>query len=130
VNANTHHGLFTEDTGYLIVDAIGHDLRNIRPYARMKFAVFAWVSAAACLVIVCGQPTTEEDDSPDVDLANVAKQTTLTGVAKVLDEVKTAVANLNQRNPQLNLNMNPIVLLRGKTELNTYLLAYYGEKLF
>ena len=112
---------------------------NLRTYVyvRMKFAAFAWVAAAACVVVVCGQPTTEGDercDSPDVDLENVAKQTTLTGVAKVLNEVKTAVANLNPRNPncetpsQINLNANPVVLLRGKTGLNTYLLTYYRQK--
>ena len=66
----------------------------------MKFAVFASVAAAACLVVVCGQPTTEGDercDSSDVDLENVAKQTTLTGVAKVLNEVKeTTLTNVSQ----------------------------------
>ena len=38
---------------------------------RMKFAVLAWVAAATCLVVVCGQPTTEEDgscSSPDINL--------------------------------------------------------------
>ena len=112
---------------------------NLRTYVyvRMKFAAFAWVAAAACVVVVCGQPTTEGDercDSPDVDLENVAKQTTLTGVAKVLNEVKTAVANLNPRNPncetlpQLNLNSNPVVLLRGKTELTLVCLLITAKK--
>lgn len=159
VCGNTHHSVYIEDNVHLFVDAIG--LRNGRHrlrtyvYAMMKFAVFASVAAAACVVVVCGQPTTEGDercDSPDVDLENVAKQTTLTGVAKVLNEVKestltnnaqvlnevrsvkTAVANLNPRNPncetpsQINLNANPVVLLRGKTGLNTYLLTYYRQK--
>ena len=66
----------------------------------MKFTVFASVAAAACVVVVCGQPTTEGDercDSSDVDLENVAKQTTLTGVAKVLNEVKeTTLTNVSQ----------------------------------
>jgi len=85
----------------------------------MKFAVLAWVAAATCLVVVCGQPTTEEDgscSSPDISLKNVARQTTLSAMASVLNEVKNAVVKPNLESlPQIN--NNPIFLLKRKTKL-------------
>jgi len=126
VSANTHHGVFIEDSVYIC------QCRRSRPrltkrltlrtyvYAMMKFASFAWVAAAACLVAVRGQPTTEADErceQPEVDLRNVARQTTLTDMAQVLKEVKNAVVKPNLEIPP-QLNTNPVFLLTRKTELN------------
>ena len=92
----------------------------------MKFVGFALVAVVACLVdqVVFGQPTTEEDSgciSPDVDLRNVAKQTTLNDVAQAIKELKDSVTFKPCTESSPLLNTNQIMLLKSKT---AYLISY------
>jgi len=88
----------------------------------MKFADFAWVATTTCLVgqVVFGQPTTDENGciSPVLSLRNVARQTTLDGVAQLLKEVRDTVVKPSVETPP-QLNTNPVFLLTSKTQLNT-----------